>query len=197
MKQFAALYRCLEDTTKTNHKIDCLRQYFQAVDPADAAWAVYFLSGRKPKRLLRTTELRQWCVEEANIPLWLFEECHEAVGDLAETIALLLPEPNASSDVPLHELVEERLLRLPQLEQSSQRTIVVHRLASDGSLPAIGLEQTPDWRVSSWGFANSRRPGTCSSGRSNGRNRLASAHGSLASVSRILSHADCKRDGGR
>jgi DNA ligase-1 len=126
MKQFAALYRCLDETTKTNHKIACLSNYFQAADPADAAWAVYFLSGRKPKRLLRNTELRQWCVEEAKIPMWLFDECHEAVGDLAETIALLLPEPNASSDVPLHELVEQRLLSLPQLDPSSQRCLVIN-----------------------------------------------------------------------
>ena len=126
MKQFAALYRCLDETTKTNHKVDCLRHYFQAADPADAAWAVYFLSGRKPKRLLRTTELRQWCVEEANVPMWLFEECHETVGDLAETIALLLPEPNASSDVPLHELVEQQLLKLPQLDPMSQQTSVIN-----------------------------------------------------------------------
>ena len=120
MKQFAELYRCLDETTKTSRKIDCLRAYFQAADPADAAWAVYFLSGRKPKRLIRTTELKQWCVEEAAISPWLFDECHEAVGDLAETIALLLPAPEHSSDIPLHTLVEE-LLSLSQLGHDQQR----------------------------------------------------------------------------
>jgi DNA ligase-1 len=81
---------------------------------------VYFLSGRKPKRLLRTTELKQWCVEEAAIPPWLFDECHEAVGDLAETIALLLPPPIHASDIPLHELVE-LLLSFTVLDRELQR----------------------------------------------------------------------------
>ncbi len=95
MKQFASLYRCLDETTKTGRKVDCLRNYFQAANAADAAWAVYFLTGRKPKRLIRAADLRQWCAEAAGMPDWLFDECHELVGDLAETISLLLPEPES------------------------------------------------------------------------------------------------------
>jgi DNA ligase 1 len=125
VKRFASLYSALDETTKTSRKVECLREYFQAADPADAAWAVYFLIGRKPKRLARSADLRHWCAEEANLPDWLFDECHEAVGDLAETIALLLPEPQAACDVPLHQWIEQRLLRLPQLDVASQRAIVV------------------------------------------------------------------------
>ena len=125
MKQFAELYRCLEETTKTSHKVDCLREYFRAADPADAAWAVYFLIGRKPKRLARTADLRHWAAEEAGVADWLFDECHEIVGDLAETIALLLPEPHESSSLALHALIEQRLLALPGLDLAAQRASLV------------------------------------------------------------------------
>ena len=125
MKRFAALYRCLDETTKTGRKVDCLRDYFRAAAPADAAWAVYFLIGRKPKRLVRTADSQRWCAEEAGISAWLFDECHEVVGDLAETIALLLPEPRASSDTALHDWIEQRLLRLSSLDPASQRELLV------------------------------------------------------------------------
>jgi DNA ligase-1 len=125
VKQFAALYRCLDETIKTGRKVDCLREYFRATDAADAAWAVYFLIGRQPKRLARAADLRQWSAEEAGVSDWLFDECHEIVGDLAETIALLLPEPSRSSDIPLREWIEQRLLTLPALDPAAQRAILV------------------------------------------------------------------------
>src|SRR5687767_6327598 len=121
MKLFAELYRCLDETTKTSRKIACMRHYFQAAAPADAAWGVYFLSGRKPKRLVPTRELCAWAAGEAGIPDWLFDECHDAVGDLGETIALLLPEPEHSTDLPLHTWVEEHLLTLRSLPPHEQR----------------------------------------------------------------------------
>lgn len=125
MKAFAELYRCLDETTKTTRKLECLREYFRSADPADAAWAVSFLSGRKPKRLIRVRDLAEWCVEEAGIPGWLFAECYDAVGDLAEVIALLLPESKQSSDVPLHVWIEERLLPLRELAPEQQRPLLV------------------------------------------------------------------------
>jgi DNA ligase-1 len=125
MKKFAALYRNLDETTKTGRKLDSLREYFQTADPADAAWAVSFLCGRKPKRLIRVRDLAQWCMEEAGITDWLFDECHEAVGDLAEVIALLLPEPVTSTNVPLHVWVEDRLLPLRELPPEEQRPRLV------------------------------------------------------------------------
>jgi DNA ligase-1 len=124
VRQFASLYRCLDETTKTNRKIACLRDYFRNADAADAAWAIYFLSGRKPKRLLRSMNLRQWCAEVTKLPDWLFEECHANVGDLAETIALLLDESVETSETPLHVWVE-RLLTLPSLQPTEQRALIV------------------------------------------------------------------------
>src|SRR6478735_10426323 len=110
MKAFADLYAELDSTTKTNEKIDALKRYFLATDPADIAWAVHFLIGRRPKRLIETRKLVEWAIEEAGIPEWLFGESYQAVGDLAETIALLLPPASTTSAQPLRYWVEERLL---------------------------------------------------------------------------------------
>jgi DNA ligase-1 len=125
MKQFAALFRCLDESTKTNRKIECLREYFTSASPADAAWAVYFLTGRKPKRLIRTSDLRTWAASAADIAPWLFAECHATVGDLAETIALLLDEPTSTTNRPLYAWVEEDLLALAGREPFVQRRRIV------------------------------------------------------------------------
>ena len=112
MKSFADLYARLDSTTKTNEKIEALKEYFTAADPADVAWAVHFLIGRRPKRLIETRKVVEWAIEEAEIPAWLFAESQHAVGDLAETISLLLPPPENSTSEPLRYWVEERLLPL-------------------------------------------------------------------------------------
>ena len=95
MKAFAELYAALDQTTKTNGKIAALTRYLSQAPPEDAAWAVSFLIGRRPKRLLESRKLAEWAIAEAGVPDWLFGECYHAVGDFAETIALLLP-PAAS-----------------------------------------------------------------------------------------------------
>jgi len=111
MKAFAELYAALDQTTKTNAKVDALKRYLSAAQPEDAAWAVNFLIGRRPKRLLESRKLAQWAIEEAGVPDWLFSDCYHVVGDFAETIALLLPPADASSQLPLHYWIEERLLQ--------------------------------------------------------------------------------------
>jgi DNA ligase-1 len=121
MKAFAELYRCLDETTRTNRKLACLREYFATAPPADAAWCVYFLSGRKPKRLVRSGDLAEWGAAAAGIPRWLFDECYDAAGDLAEAIALVLPEPEHSSDRPLSDWVESSLLPLKDTPLEEQR----------------------------------------------------------------------------
>ena len=121
MKDFAELYAALDQTTKTNAKIAALKRYFQAAQPEDAAWAVSFLIGRRPKRLLESRKLAQWAVEEAGVPEWLFSECYHAVGDFAETIALLLPPAARSTDLPLHYWIEERLLLMRNADDDARR----------------------------------------------------------------------------
>ena len=110
MRAFADLYAALDETTKTNAKITAMSRYFSSSPPEDVAWAVHFLIGRRPKRLIPTRDLVDWAIEEAGVPEWLFGESYQAVGDLAETIALLLPPASTTSDRPLRYWVEERLL---------------------------------------------------------------------------------------
>jgi len=125
MKAFASLYAALDETTKTGLKTDALVQYFSTVPRKDAVWAIHFLIGRRPKRLIETRKLVDWAIEEAAAPPWLFDESYQAVGDLAETIALLLPDPEGSTDRPLHYWVEERLLPLARWEDAERRTSLV------------------------------------------------------------------------
>ncbi|MDB5960230.1 MAG: ATP-dependent ligase [Massilia sp.] len=109
MREFARLYAELDETTATNRKLEALQNYFQSASPENAAWAVYFLAGGKPKQAVPTKLLRQYAVEFAGIDDWLFDECYHAVGDLAETIAHILPPPTATSDVGLAVWMQERI----------------------------------------------------------------------------------------
>jgi len=112
MREFARLYTELDSTTATNRKLAALQAYFASSRPADAAWAVYFLAGGKPRQAVPTKLLRQYAIERAALDDWLFDECHDAVGDLAETIAHILPPPLAESDVGLAAWMDERILPL-------------------------------------------------------------------------------------
>jgi DNA ligase 1 len=121
VKRFARLYATLDETTATGEKIAALASYFRSAPPADAAWAVHFLVGRRPKRLVASAKLAAWAAEAAGIPHWLFEESHAAVGDLAETITLLLPDTGGAGDASLSHWVEQRLLPLRGQADDVQR----------------------------------------------------------------------------
>ncbi len=125
MKAFAELFAALDETTKTNEKVRALTDYFSSVPPADAAWALHFLIGRRPKRLIETRKLVEWAIAEAGVPDWIFGESYHAVGDLAETIALLLPKAAESTELPLHYWVEERLLPLREWDDEHRRESLV------------------------------------------------------------------------
>jgi len=112
MKEFAALFLALDSTTSTKKKTDALLAYFQRAQPADAAWALYFLAGGKPRQTVPTGLMRAAARELAGIPEWLFDESYDVVGDLAETIAHVLPPAAATIELPLHVWIEERLLAL-------------------------------------------------------------------------------------
>lgn len=98
MKRFAELITVLGTSTKTNDKLEALVQYFTEAADADKVWVIALFSGRRPKRLVNSTLLKTWCYEIADLPPWLFDECYNTVGDLAETIALLLPEPDTEME---------------------------------------------------------------------------------------------------
>jgi len=125
LRRFAALYSALDATTSTNEKIAAMVRYFEQAPPADAAWAVYFLSGRRPKRLIPAQLLRLWAAELVGIPVWLLEESYGAVGDAAETAVLLLPPATTASERSLRAWVEERILPLRQLDADGQRDAVL------------------------------------------------------------------------
>jgi DNA ligase-1 len=124
VKAFAALYVALDATTSTRVKLEVLERYFAAAAPDDAAWALYFLAGNKPRQVVPVRALVELAVDCARIPPWLFEECYQAVGDLAETIAYLLPPASGSADLPLARWVEERLLPLRGLDEAQVRTLL-------------------------------------------------------------------------
>lgn len=121
MQLFARLFTALDETTRTNVKVDALVAYFQSTPPQDAIWAISFLIGRKPKQVVPTRKLREWAAEVADIPAWLFDACYEVVGDLAETITLVLPGSKNYSSVPLHIWVEHHLLPLRAKGSDIQR----------------------------------------------------------------------------
>ncbi|RZL04344.1 MAG: ATP-dependent DNA ligase [Rubrivivax sp.] len=112
MKRFALLFEALDSTTSTSAKTAALTDYFRHAPPEDAAWALYFLAGGKPRQTVPTALVRAAARDHARIPEWLFDESYDVVGDLAETIAHVLPPAEEPTDVPLHRWMEERLLSL-------------------------------------------------------------------------------------
>ncbi len=112
MKAFAELYADLDATTSSNAKLAAMQRYFAHAAPEDAAWAVYFLSGGRPRQLVPVRVLRELAVTYSGLSPWLFEESYQAVGDLAETISLVLPEAPHSSTDGLALWIEEKLLPL-------------------------------------------------------------------------------------
>ncbi|HAV61418.1 MAG TPA: ATP-dependent DNA ligase [Verrucomicrobiales bacterium] len=143
MKRFAQLFHELDGTTRTSEKLAALERYFRDAPPADAAWALHFLLGRRGRRPVTSTRLREWTAEASGLPFWLVEESYEAVGDLAETIALLLegrihpPNPAsvaAEAAVPaapeFRELVTGHLQPLADLSEAEQRASLFATLAT-------------------------------------------------------------------
>jgi DNA ligase-1 len=122
MRAFSELFESLDTTTSTNEKLTALTRYFRSAEPADAAWAAYFLSGRRLKRLIGGAMLRRWLIQETGFPEWLLEETYAEVGDLAETVALLVDNVRGGvhEDLSLQQWIE-RLLSLRDLEEAQQR----------------------------------------------------------------------------
>lgn len=137
MEDFAALFDALDAQTATGDKVAALVRHFQQAAPADAAWAVVFLGGGKLRQLVPTAVLRDTACRLAGVDDWLFEACYQAVGDLAETIAHVLPPGaalqalaatgpvagDAAREPPargLAEWVQQRLLPLRGLPRDEQ-----------------------------------------------------------------------------
>ena len=117
MRIFTELFQAIDSSTKTNDKVAALVDYLQRADDTDKVWAIALLTGNKPKRPVKTTDLRLWAAEVAELPLWIIEESYYVVGDLAETLALIIgnPKGDGAADVPLHQVI----LQLKELNQLS------------------------------------------------------------------------------
>ena len=130
MRRFAALYRELDRSTATLDKRAALVRYFREAPPRDAAWALHLLAGGKiagaRQRIANTRELREWIAAEANLPDWLVDDSYDQVGDLGETLALLLDDPDTpGEDIPLWEWIERRLLPVANRDVDARRAVVV------------------------------------------------------------------------
>ncbi len=125
MRAFAALYRDLDAATSTRHKTEALKAYLKPAlaEPArwaGAAWVVYLLAGGKRKQMIPTRLLRRLALETTGLPEWLVEESYQNVGDLAETLALLLPPAGAAENVALETWMDERLPALRALDEEAR-----------------------------------------------------------------------------
>jgi DNA ligase-1 len=152
MRRFAALAVKLGTSTKTNDRLEALEHYFSEADDADKVWVIALFSGRRPKRTVNTTLLWEWCREVTGLPGWLFEECYHTVGDLAETIALLLPVVAAEEGGEEGRSLTYYLLRLAKLgkeEETVKKAFVLECWASMNSEERFIFNKliTGGWRI--------------------------------------------------
>lgn len=135
MKLFTELFTAIDQSTKTNDKVAALTHYLAKAAPEDSLYAIALLTGNKPKRPVATADLRRWASEAAGIPEWLFAESYYVVGDLAETITLLLPPHNVSADWPLHEVME--ILATLKNQEDGQKWVVIEKFWQSLPKPSI------------------------------------------------------------
>lgn len=133
MKAFAELFTALDQTTSITAKTAALAAYFRTAPEDDRLWTVALLSGRRPKRSITSTMLRAWAAERAGIPDWLFETCYPVVGDLSETIALILPQASQRIEKPLSGWIAD-LRALDGADEGARRAFV---LAAWDGLPPV------------------------------------------------------------
>lgn len=125
MKQFAQLFRKVEETNKTNDKVDALVHFFNEADDSDKLWTIALFSHRRPRRTITTSFLREWASEMSGVPTWLFEESYHIVGDLAETISLVLPNPTQTDGRNLSDWIEY-IQGLREVEEEEKKQAVFY-----------------------------------------------------------------------
>jgi len=118
------LSRQLDSTTRTTLKVNALESYFRTAPPQDALWVIALFTSKRPRRTVSTKILREWAAELADIPLWLFEESYHIAGDLAETIALVLPPAQSTNEKSLSTIITE-LKALRSAEEEVKKAAVL------------------------------------------------------------------------
>lgn len=120
MRYFSELIDTLNTTTKTNEKLKALENYFQKANSRDKVWVIALFTGRRPKRTVSSTLLKTWCAEFCNIPFWLLDECYHTVGDLSETIALLISAHYIPDRQPAENTLYHYIESFQQLEKATE-----------------------------------------------------------------------------
>lgn len=124
MKTFASLVHALDSTNKTNQKMEAIHHFLEVAEDKDKLWFLALFSGRRPKRGVSTTLLREWVKEITSIPDWLFQESYASVGDLGETISLLLPPPIGYMDFSLAEWMD-KIHNLSRYDESQKKEFIL------------------------------------------------------------------------
>jgi DNA ligase 1 len=125
MRRFANLVWTLGNATKTNDKLNALIEYFEQSDDRDKVWVIAIFSGRRPKRIVSSAFLMECCIGLTGIPAWLFEECYHTVGDLGETLSLLVPENKEGvGGLPLFHYME-MLIRLQKADDEEKKKFIL------------------------------------------------------------------------
>ncbi|MBC7425775.1 MAG: ATP-dependent DNA ligase [Bacteroidia bacterium] len=124
MLLFTRLFNTIDETTKTNAKVAALADYFSQASDEDAIWCVALLTGRRPRRTVKSGDLREWTIELSGLPPWLFVESYQTVGDLAETISLVIPTNKESVSYKLHEVIGDVLLMDYESEEHKKAVIL-------------------------------------------------------------------------
>jgi DNA ligase-1 len=124
MKRFAELYDAIDRTMSTRAKVAAIADYFRAAPAGDAAWALFFLTGRRLKRLLPTAVLHELALEITGLPEWLVAESYQAAGDFAETLALLVDQTGTGLDMTLESWMRERILPLREMDVAAQKDAI-------------------------------------------------------------------------
>ena len=182
MKVFAELIRTLDSTNKTNAKVAALAQYFESAPDQDKVWTIAILSHRRPPRPVNTRLLREWAAELAHIPMWLFEESYHIVGDLAETIALIVPSQNHAPvpDKSLSEYLED-MIRLRKTDEVGKKNIPAQRVGAIAVLSSICTHQTYDRWLSNRNQPEIDDAGTGPGYRTGRRSAGPQTHGAMGS----------------
>ena len=124
MKTFMQLFEALDQTNKTNEKVNALVRFLEESSADDRIWGVGLLYGKRPKRVVNSRQLQEWAIELSALPQWLFDECYQSVGDLAETIARILPENSMQSERTLAEWMEWILSLSDRDEEEKKRAVL-------------------------------------------------------------------------
>jgi len=148
MRKFVELIEAIDSTTKTNQKVDAILRYLQIAGEEDKVFAIAILTGNKPRRPIKTTDLRLWASEMSDTPLWLLEECYYVVGDLAETITLTIPPSMPQKDFSLKGVFEDIIiLRTDQPDVQKLKVLSYWSALSGSSLFVFNKFLTGNFRV--------------------------------------------------